>query len=190
LSEKIPDGSPSQKRRRKPTLKQKIFSREYIAAAGNGVAAARGAGYQGNAQALAVVACRNLKNPTVRQAIAAMVDALLEPAMLRVADAMDAVKTRVFLTKDGTVVCSQPEADHRIRLGAVDLLLHLRSKCGSFGHAEGEESVQGSDAASREEAIQAAKECLETFAPHLLAGTAIHVAAQDEPPEESSTREK
>jgi hypothetical protein len=190
VSEKVPDHGPSRKRRRTPTIKQDKFSRAYVAASGNGVAAAREAGYRGNAKQLAVQACRNLNNPNVRQTIAAMVDALLEPAVLRVAEAMDATRTRSMLSKDGEIVCTAPEPDHRIRLGAIEFLFHLRSKCGPFGHAEGEERVQGKDAASREEAIEAAKECLETFAPHLLAGTAMPVEAQDEPPEESSGGEK
>jgi hypothetical protein len=126
LSEKIPDGSPSRKRRRNPTPKQTKFSCAYIAANGNGVAAARDAGYRGNAKQLAVQACRNLKNPTVRQTIAAMVDALVEPALLRVAEAMDAMKIRSFLTKDGIVVCSPPEPDQKVRLDAIRLVFELR----------------------------------------------------------------
>ena len=119
-----PDGSPFW--RRKPTVKQKKFSGEYIAAAGNGVVAARKAGYSGNTKQLAVQACRNLKNPNVQRTIASMVDALLEPALLHVAEAMDAVKVRSFLTKAGVVVYSQPEPDQKVRLEAAKVVFELR----------------------------------------------------------------
>lgn len=191
MGKRAPEGSsPSRKRRRTATLKQLNFSRAYLAANGNGVAAARDAGYRGNAKALAVVACRNLRNPTVRQMVVAMVDALVEPALLHVAEALDAVKIRSFLTKDGIVVCSPPEPDHRIRLGAIELIFHLRRNCASSFPAEGEERVQRDDTASREEAIEAAKECLETFAPHLLAGAPTTISAEDVPPAKTSDGDK
>jgi hypothetical protein len=123
VSEK-PDGSPF--RRRKATVKQKKFSGEYIAAAGNGVVAARKAGYRGNTKQLAVQACRNLKNPKVQRTIAAMVDALVEPALGHVAEAMEAEKVRFFLTKDGVVVHSQPEPDQKVRLEAIKFVFELR----------------------------------------------------------------
>ncbi len=111
---------------RKPTFKQELFAAEYVKSNGNGVAAARAAGYKGDGRQLATQASVNLKNPGVRESIAAKLEALQEPALERLADALDATKTRCFLTRDGDIVYSEPEADHKTRLHAVKLILDHR----------------------------------------------------------------
>jgi hypothetical protein len=134
VTKKNSDNSDSCKPRRKPTVKQLRFAAAYVdpqAANGNGVAAARAAGYRGSARQLAVQAHSNLKNETVQQTIAAMVDALVVPALHRVGEAMDAVKVRPFMTKSGKIVYAQPEADQKARLEAIKLVFELRRAFGN-----------------------------------------------------------
>lgn len=50
--------------------KQRLFVENYIQTAGNGTAAARQAGYSGNAATLAVVAHENLKKPNLQAELA------------------------------------------------------------------------------------------------------------------------
>ncbi|HEX9119922.1 MAG TPA: hypothetical protein VF840_05235 [Terriglobales bacterium] len=116
------DGS-SQRLRRNPTIKQAQFAIAYAdpkGANGNGVTAARAAGYKGDPRQLAVQAHANLQTPTVQHMIAAMLDSKVEHALHRLSEAMDATKTRSMLSKDGSIVCTAPEPDHRTRLGAIE----------------------------------------------------------------------
>jgi hypothetical protein len=134
VTKKNSDNSDSCKPRRKPTVKQLRFAATYVdplGANGNGVVAARIAGYRGSARQLAVQAHSNLKNQTVQQTIAEMVDALVVPALQRVGEAMDAVTVRPFLTKSGTIVYAQPQADQKARLEASKLVFELRRACGN-----------------------------------------------------------
>ena len=172
MTKKNSDNSDSCKPRRKPTVKQLRFAAAYVdplGANGNGVVAARFAGYRGSARQLAVQAHSNLKNQTVQQTIAEMVEALVVPALQRVGEAMDAVTVRPFMTKSGEIVYTQPEPDHRTRLGAATFLFNVRAKCTA---APGITPLdQGGQGPTREEAIEAARECLAVLAPHLLVET-------------------
>jgi hypothetical protein len=148
VSKKHADGSPAQRARRNPTIKQSKFAIAYAdphVANGNGVAAARAAGYRGDARQLAVQASSNLKNPTVQHLMAAIVDALVEPALHRVAEAMDAVKIRSFLTKSGVIVYSQPEPDQKVRMEASKLVLELSRTRGTPPLAAGGHQDHGQD---------------------------------------------
>ncbi len=116
-------------RHRQPTLKQRLFVRAYLdpcSAAGNGVAAARAAGYRGNSRVLATQACVNLKNSSVQRLIDEFVEASAKPALECVSRAMTATKVQFFLTKDGQVVQSEPVTDHKTRLEAAKYALSLR----------------------------------------------------------------
>jgi hypothetical protein len=63
------------------TIKQRLFVDYYLGiSAGNGVDAARRAGYRGSPNVLHVIACDNLRKPTIKAAIA---DALKKSAMQR-----------------------------------------------------------------------------------------------------------
>ncbi len=133
MSKKRPSASSSGKSRRKPTPKQRRFAVAYVdpkGANGNGTLAARMAGYQGNANQLAVQASVNLRNTNVQQTIRAMLDAMVEPALHRLAETLDAMKVRSFLTKDGDIISSQPEPDNKARLDAVKIVFGLRESCG------------------------------------------------------------
>ncbi len=111
---------------RKPTFKQELFAAEYVKTNGNGVAAARAAGYKGNAKQLAVQACVNRQNPTVQQTIAAMMESLQRPAVEQLAEALHADKQRCFVNKDGEIIYSEPEPDYATRLKAVKLVFEHR----------------------------------------------------------------
>jgi hypothetical protein len=115
------------------TLKQRRFAAAYVdptAAAGNGTSAARLAGYQGDSAQLAVQASVNLRNPQIQQTIATMLDGMVEHALQRVGEALDATKIRSFVTKDGDIICSQPEPDNKHRLDALKFFFDLRHTCG------------------------------------------------------------
>jgi hypothetical protein len=59
----------AKKQAKKLTLKQEAFKEHYIANGGNGVRAARDAGYQGNTNTLNQVARDNLQKPTIQTAV-------------------------------------------------------------------------------------------------------------------------
>jgi phage terminase small subunit len=54
---------------RKPTLKQKKFVDEYLKNGGNGLQAAKTAGYSGDSVGLAVTASQNLRKPYIKQSL-------------------------------------------------------------------------------------------------------------------------
>ncbi len=156
---------------RRATLKQVRFAAAYVdpqGAAGNGVAAARAAGYQGSARTLAVTASMNLRKPAVQNLIATAVDRLVEHGLDRVAEALDATRKRRV---GDEIVC---ESDHRIRLDAVKFLFTLRTKHSAAASAA-EEGSQANCDTTVEEAIKAAGEVLELWAPHLLARPMLKV---------------
>jgi hypothetical protein len=57
------------KKAKKLTLKQEVFTEHYIANGGNGVQAAKAAGYQGDTNTLNQVARENLQKPTIQAAV-------------------------------------------------------------------------------------------------------------------------
>lgn len=114
------------------TVKQTRFVAAYAdphAANGNGVLAAKMAGYRGGDNQLGVQASANLRNPKVRQTIAEALDAqgcTLERAVLAVADAMSATKRRGLLDKGGNLIYTESEPDHRTRLRAAAMRFRLQ----------------------------------------------------------------
>ncbi len=173
------------KPRKKPTFRQMKFAAAYIdprAGNGNGVAAARAAGYQGGAGQLAVQASTNLRNANVQELINEAVGTLMKVAMRRLAESLNATTTKIVFYK-GEFVTSDPVPDHRVRLAAIALLVHLGSKC-----AAAPAEIHEVTPATRQEAVEAAVECLQTFAPDLLAATAA-VSTKAEPDPSMGTGE-
>ena len=118
------------------TSRQRKFGDAYLdpkQAKGNGTLAAKIAGYKGGANQLAVQAHHNLRNQKVRHYIAAQLNFLSERALQRLEEALDATTSRVFMDKNGTLVCSEPAADHRVRVVAARFILELQSKCAAVG---------------------------------------------------------
>ena len=129
------DGSWS---RPKLTAKQMRFVAAYLdpaAANGNGTLAARMAGYKGNNDQLGVQAWANLRNPKIQRLIT---DSLVAPAMMTVCAAFGAMKSKHFLAKDGTLISTNPEPDHKIRLQAADCVFKLRAKADDVDGSEEE----------------------------------------------------
>jgi hypothetical protein len=84
-----------------------------------------------------------------------------------------------MLNSNGEILYTLPEADHKVRLQAVQFLFDLRTRCEPETAAS--ELRETTSPESREEAIEAAKECLEALAPHLLAATTTATAVAHEP---------
>ncbi len=128
------NGRPTAKSGRKPTLRQTRFVNHFTdpnsPGFGNGSKAAELAGYSGapGSNQLAVRASETLRNPNVQRTIADVLDAMVGHGLERLAEAIDATKTQSFITKEGVVVSSQPEADHNTRLRAVALLFRVRGQ--------------------------------------------------------------
>lgn len=165
----VDEKTSSKAARRTPTLKQRRFAAAYADPAlanGNGVVAARAAGYKGNARQLAVQASVNLRNRNVHELIASTVDGMMEDALQRLAEALAAHRVRSFATNAGQLISTPPEPDHNIRLKAIDFLFRLHAKFGATS-----QQVADIDRVDREDAIEAARQCLELFAPNLLAPT-------------------
>jgi Terminase small subunit len=128
----VTDDRTSSTSRRKLTLKQTKFAAAYVdpdAANGNGTLAAKIAGYKGGSDQLAVQGSVNLRNENIQQVISATLDAMIEHALDRLGDALDATTSRPFLDKAGTIVYAEPVPDYRIRLQAIQFLFHLHGKC-------------------------------------------------------------
>jgi phage terminase small subunit len=131
------DGSWS---RPKLTAKQLRFVAAYLdpaAANGNGTLAARMAGYKGNNDQLGVQAWANLRNPRIQRLIT---DSLVAPAMMTVCSAFGATKSKHFLAKDGTLISTDPEPDHKIRLQAAECVFKLRAKADDVDGSEEEQA--------------------------------------------------
>ncbi len=154
---------------------------------GCGVAAARAAGYRGDARQLAAQASANLRNPNVQSVIAGMIEHIMEHAMTRVREALDATTTKTVLNKDGAFVYSDAQPDHRTRLAAAELLLGLWTKVTMVAPGAGEHHDDGDEGPTRGEAIDAAKECLAALAPHLLSDEAVSRVNQGETAEVSKS---
>jgi len=126
-----PKVSSPAKSERELTLKQSRFATAYPdpnGANGNGVAACKTAGYSGSANSLAVQASANLRDPRIRRRIAEALDAqgcTVECATRAVAEAMQATKRRGLLNKEGKIIYTDSEPDHKIRLHAAAMRLHL-----------------------------------------------------------------
>lgn len=73
---KKPAEKPAEKTRKKPTLKQVKFVNEYLANGGNGVQAARAAGYRGNTNTLNQVARDNLQKPAIASRVRERLDGM------------------------------------------------------------------------------------------------------------------
>lgn len=129
----------------KLTLKQLRFVAAYLdpaAADGNGTQAARMAGYKGDDDQLAVQSSVNLRNPKIHEFMA---NNLVAPAMMTVRAALGATKSQHFLTKDGAVISTDPEPDHKTRMQAAECVFKLRAKADDV---DGSEEEQGDDDAA------------------------------------------
>jgi phage terminase small subunit len=122
----------------KLTLKQFKFAIAYITTAnGNGTLACKQAGYRGDDAQLAAQASVNVRNPKIQRLIT---DSLVAPAMMTVCAAFGATKSKHFLTKDGTLISTNPEPDHKIRLQAADCVFKLRAKADDVDGSEEEQA--------------------------------------------------
>ena len=125
----------SEEKPKKLTLKQAKFVDGFVAT-GNGTEGARFAGYGGNDNQLGVQAFNNLRNPKIARAIADRLHSMADPAMNTVAGAMAATKAKSFLDKDGNIVTTDPEPDHKTRLHAVETWAKMMCKFGVDSHDE------------------------------------------------------
>src|ERR1700739_1628468 len=108
----------------KLTVKQHKFVAFLLGAAnGNGTLAARLAGYRGDDRQLAVQASVNRRNSVIQQIISERLAAMVEPGLKRLAEGLDATRRRVFLTKTGEIVYTDPEPDHRVRTRTANQIL-------------------------------------------------------------------
>ncbi len=114
-------------RYRRPRVRQVLLLKAYFdprAAAYNGAAAARMAGYKGGNRQLATQASRTLHNPNLQMLMATFVDNHLERALQCLAESMEATKRQAFLT-DGGIVYTDPVPDHTIRLKGAQKVISL-----------------------------------------------------------------
>jgi hypothetical protein len=129
-NEDLETGDPDESKR-ELTAKQLRFAAAYAdpnGANGNATLAARMAGYKGGDDQLGVQGSVNLKNKRVRQTIAEALEAqgcTLERAAVAVAEATRATKKKSFLTKNGDIVHTEPEPDHKVRLLAAAMILRV-----------------------------------------------------------------
>jgi len=106
------------------TLKQRKFVTCLLGPAnGNQTLAARMAGYRGDDRQLAVQGSVNMRNPKIQEMMIEGLGPLLEPSMKAYAEGLVATKRRAFLTQKGEIVYSNPEIDHRVRVGTADGIL-------------------------------------------------------------------
>ncbi len=107
------------------TVKQMLFVDFLLGEAhGNQTAAARMAGYRGDARQLAVQASVNMKNAKIRELISSKLASLVEPSLSALQDGLGATRQKVFLTKEGEILYAAPEADHKVRISAATRILN------------------------------------------------------------------
>ena len=120
--------------KRKLTVKQRRFVIALLGPAeGNQAEAARIAGYAGNRLQLAVQGCMLMKHEQIQEMINEMLDEMAQHALERLAEGLDAIKTKSFVTKGGEVLKGDPEVDHSSRLRSVEIWHRLRQRTGSSG---------------------------------------------------------
>jgi len=94
------------------------------------VEAARVAGYAGgNRRQLAVQGCINMKHEQIRKMINETLDGMAQHALARLAEGLDATKTKSCVTKHG-ILKGDPEVDQSNRLRSVEIWDRLRQRSG------------------------------------------------------------
>ena len=142
--------------KRKLTVKQRRFAIALLGPAeGNQTEAARIAGYAGNRRQLAVQGCMLMKHEQIQEMITEMLDEMAQHALERLAEGLDATKTRTFLIKGGEILKGDPEVDQSNRLRSIEIWDRLRQRSGAGADDEAVHSSNGPDLVRRRKEVVA-----------------------------------
>lgn len=136
-SAKKPAKKPTRKARKKPTLKQEKFVNEYLANGGNGVQAARAAGYKGDTNTLNQVARDNLQKPTIASRVRERVDGLAATSAEVLNVLGDHLRADLADFRDCFNSDGELDLDAAKRAGVSHLAKKVRSNTRIITHADG-----------------------------------------------------